>query len=200
MASPGDIIKTRFITNVTGQQCQFARFWQIGAILGVDTLTKVIIDLAQLYWDSVSGQTSPSVTFTAITWENQSQNEKQIVYPNLPGLGGSNPHSPFSVVRMNIWGEIAGPPVVVKRNAINVSGIRESNSEKGVLARGSYMNLLRAFLAQQATTAPTGMELNPQVRWRTAVGPPATYDYAPVTQVQENSALLTLRSRRPGQV
>ena len=198
MPEAGDFVKTRVVNVVSGQQTQLAMFWQVAAILGVDTLVTAASDLAALYWDAVKGQIPASVEFQAFTWENQSRNEKLVVYPGLAGVGGSEPMAAYNVIRMNIWGRVLGPPDEVHRNAINVPGIRESNIDKGVLARGSYMNLLRNFLTQQQDTSPSGIQLNPQVRWRTVQGPPAEYAFTPVEQCQENPVATTLRSRRPG--
>jgi len=197
MAIAGDFFRTTFLVEVAGVQTQQKMDWKLDSIDGADTISTVLGDIASQWWDTVKNIVVNQCMFSCMTYHNWSRVEQVVVFPGLAGLGGTEGHPQFQVVRLNIYGQATvGPDFSIRRGASNLSGVKEDLSTRGRINDLSEFDAWQNFHIGSIFTSLTGWTITPQQRFETAPGPPPTYDFVPVVATQVNPTFKTLRRRK----
>ena len=191
-----DIISTTIIQELDGVQMSNQIFWQVDSVGADPTTENGLIDVLNAYYDSVKAFMSDEWNVVCGVYENISNPEgKAIVFSSLPGLSATDSHPQDQVLRLNSYGKIA-PPGPIHRNAFNQSGVIESLSTDGRINNPATIASLKAFLTAQQVMPGGNWTIDPQVRWQTAPGPPATYAFANAQTSQFSQRLFKLRTRK----
>ncbi len=196
MPSVADVIKITILQELDGVQMSNDMYWVIDD-LGDDPSTQNgLIDVLNAYYDVVKAFMSDEWKIVCGIYENISNPEgKAIEFGTLVGLSATDSHPQDQVVRLNSYGQISGSQPL-HRNAFNQSGVIESLSTDGRVNNMTTIDPLRLFLTAQQIMAGPSWTLDPQVRWQTAPGPPATFLYANVVSSTFSARLFKLQSRK----
>lgn len=196
MAIVGDIIKTVILQELDGVQVTNDFYWQIDDLGDDPSPANGLIDIMNAYYDSCKAFMSDQWKIVCGIYENVSNPEGKIIqFGTLVGLSATDSHPQDQILRINSYGHV-NPPDKLRRNGFNQTGVIESLSTDGRINNMATVDPLRLFMTAQQIMAGPSWTLDPQVRWQTAPGPPATYAFANVTTSNFSARFFKLHSRK----
>ena len=196
MALAGDIFKLDLVSEYRGVRCSNKQYWRIVSIDGADSLSQVIDDIANAYWDTIKARLT-GVTFSCVGYNNLTRPEKTTIFPGLASTGVGEGHPEFTVFRMDLYGQDAAEPSEpVHNGAHNITGLLEAESTRGRVDSATVWNAFRLFCFQELQTSVTGWTVEPMFKFQIAPGPPKVYDYERQIWAVPNTILKTLSSRK----
>lgn len=196
MPSVSDLIRTTILQEIDGKQVSNDMYWTVDD-LGDDPSTRNgLIDVMNTYYDAVKAFMSDEWKIVCGIYENLSAVEGKVIeFGTLVGLSLTDSHPQDQVLRLNSYGGLGGANPK-HRNGFNQSGVIESLSTDGRLNDPSVVSSLRTYLTIQQVMPGPSWTLDPQVRWQTAPGPPATYANANVDSSTFSGRFFKLGSRK----
>lgn len=196
MPSVGDIIVTRILQELDGVQVSNDMYWQIDDLGDEPSPAGGLVDVMNAYYDSCKAFMSDEWKIVCGIYENITSPEgKHIQFGTLVGLSATDSHPQDQVLRINSYGHNM-PADKLRRNGFNQTGVIESLSTDGRINNMATVDPLRLFLTAQQIMPGPSWTLDPQVRWQTAPGPPATYDFANVTTSNYSTRFFKLSTRK----
>jgi len=187
-----DVLSIQMVTEVSGVQCVMGSFWKVNTYSGPDADATIINQLVLDFWETIKNAISNQVVLSCVKMVNLTTPAKEVLFPALAGVLIGDTHPPHQVIRLNQFGA-ASSFDPVWRNAINISGVAESLSNRGRLTDSSGLVGVEAFMSSLFDSGPNGATLDPQIRQQTA---PNVYDYYDVDKAELNEKFMTLRSRK----
>lgn len=185
-----DIVKTRFIYNVDGVNCNNTMFWKVLAVPATDTLSVSLLKVATAWWNAVKVLLSPNVVLLCADWDNQTQNENAIVYPAIAGGPGGEAHPAIAYLNIHVegWDGAAAVPRTVSKTSIKLSGILKSITKDGRLNDTANTTAWEAFMINTLLVDVGELNVQPMCRhdsagkaWRAAGSippqPAPVYEY-----------------------
>jgi len=192
----GDYIRTRYIVEVAGVATAQYQDWQIDGI-GTDSLQDKLEELALAWFTARRPLLGTNCLFSCMHYMNLSRNEQLAVYPGLAGQGGSDAiHPQYQVVRINTYTAVEILRSKVLRGSTNISGVIEGLSTRGRINDMAEFDNARLFESARYDAGPTGLTMDPHLRWLDESSPPPIYRFTQLEAAVVNPTFLTLRSRK----
>lgn len=191
-----DHIHCRFIGGLAGVQWSVGLYFRVLDILGADSVSKIIGDLGDQFWDEVDDNVSSEVSLSGVIYRNQTMPEQTIVfYSGKNGLQVGQAHPPHQCVRINLYGQV-NPGERYKQSSIHLPGSQESVSQDGVRTSGFFQDVANWLAVGGINTSPTGAVLNPVIRWNAGNVATPNWQYVDVEVARVKSQFMVLRRRK----
>lgn len=192
----GDYIRTKYVVEVAGVATQQSQDWLVGAV-GSDPLSSQLMELANAWWFARTAFLGSNVLFSCLHYNNWSRPEQEVIYPLLTGTGGTTEiHPQYQCVRVNLYSDYEVLKGKILRGSTNIGGVIESLSTRGRINDLAEFQAARGFEASQFDDSPTGLILNPVLRWYDDGPVTPIYRHTPIANATLNPTFLTLRSRK----
>lgn len=195
MPVPGDILQFSIITEINGTACSNRLFFRVFKQDPTTQLANMVVIMHLRYDGLFAPTTSTDATFSCFKLENLTGNEGAAqIFGVTTGSQLDRSHPQDQVLRYNLYGQEGVNPI--RRGAFNQSGISVNLSTDGRLNDNTLFRAVEDSFLSDVTFPDGETTLHPGIRWRSQVGPPPLYSFAPMVAARANPVYLKLRSRK----
>jgi len=204
-----DIVKIRAFLEVDGVSCQNSWWIKVVTVPATDTVSVSLDKLVKQWFDTFKEHIASSVTLSCAAWNNVTQNEDAVAYPQVGGGTTADHHPSFSVLNVHCeaWDPLEGVPRTVGKLRNSISGWIEGFSTRGRVTNPGQLEPLELWYEDQHQTDVGELSYRVHARHDTAgkawrdggkVGPkpPPVYVYLPIQTAQHDRRFRTLSSRQ----
>jgi len=197
MPSVDDIIELKLISEQQGVQMSTTTYWQIEDLGADGPIQGELLKFATAWVDAYRAQLSVQWAVTCVIFNNVTEVSDPVIPAFTNEAGGEltvGPHPTSNVVCITRYC-LALVGGALKHGSIRISGLHKDVSKTGRVESDMELGTLENFLTNSVLLPSGGWQITPLLRYRLTVGPPPTYDYAPVVRAITQGVFRKLNSR-----